>query len=55
MREKALSGILAASGRPGDTTTKELEEVIKQKSVSDIVAKITTEVPLPVSGLSIIL
>ena len=51
MKERALSGMLAATGR-GDTGVKELEETIKQKSVSDIAVQTTTEeglVPLPVS------
>ena len=52
LREKALSGMMAAAGR-GDTGVKELEELIRQKSVSDIAVQTTTEeglVPLPVSG-----
>ena len=52
LREKALSGMLAAAGR-GDTGMKEVEETIRQNSVSDIAVQTTNEeglVPLPVSA-----
>ena len=48
MREKALSGMMAAA-RKGGTI---VEDTIRQKSVSDIAVQTTTEeglVPLPVS------
>ena len=49
MREKALSGMMAAAGKV-DSGVMELAETIKQKSVSDIAVQLP-EVPLPVSNV----